>query len=184
MVNAVVLLGAPGSGKSTIATLIADQLGWHYLSTGDIARQIAEEQDLDFLERGDLAPEHMIRDRVSLILQLLQSHFGGFVIDGMPRIPEQVDFLADLVKPLYVRLFVDEDIILNRLRARGRDDDTEEVIAQRIKIYNENIEAIVNRITEHGQKLINISYGHIGPHIIASRIVDTIRLFGGRLFNA
>src|SRR5690606_23332971 len=117
---------------------------------GDIARQIAEEQDLDFLERGDLAPEHISRDRVSMILQ---SHSGGFVIDGMPRTPEQVDFLADFVKPLYVRLFVDEDIILDRLRARGGDDDTEEVIAQRIKIYNENIDAIVNRIAEHDQKL-------------------------------
>src|SRR5690606_1864986 len=129
MVNVVALLGAPGSGKSTIATLVANQLGWHYLSTGDIARQIAEEQDLDFLERGDLAPEDAIRDKVSSVLQ---SHSGGFVIDGMPRIPEQVDFLADLVKPLYVRLFVDEDIILNRLRMRGRDDDIEEVIVQRI----------------------------------------------------
>lgn len=177
MVDAVALLGAPGSGKSTIATLVANQLGWHYLSTGDIARQIAEEQDLDFLERGDLAPEDAIRDRVSLVLQ---SHSGGFVIDGMPRIPEQVDFLDGLVKPLYVRLFVDEDIILNRLRVRRRDDDTEGAIAQRIRIYNENIEAIVNRIAEHNQKLINISYGHISPHIVASHIVNTIKLLGGR----
>src|SRR5690606_16879138 len=107
MVNVVALLGAPGSGKSTIATLIANQLGWHYLSTGDIARQIAEEQNLDFLERGTLAPEHAIRDRVSLVLQ---SYSGGFVIDGMPRIPEQVDFLADLVRPVYVRLLVDDDV--------------------------------------------------------------------------
>jgi len=100
----ITLLGAPGSGKGTLAEKAEKDLGHLILSTGNLVREeIAKESDLgkkfkEFNDTGKLVPDEMIFDLVKG--WLLQHTADGKVIilDGFPRTATQAAMLADLLK--------------------------------------------------------------------------------------
>ena len=67
---------------------------------------------------------------------------GGFILDGFPRSVEQAEALEEMLAKRGVKLDavlelrVSEDELLDRLKGRGRADDTEEVIRNRMQVYN------------------------------------------------
>lgn len=88
--DAIVLLGAPGSGKGTLAEDIRDAVDYLHVSTGDILRKAIKEQNPlgqeanKYMERGELVPDELI---VKLVKALIDS--GGsdakYMFDGFPR---------------------------------------------------------------------------------------------------
>lgn len=128
----VAIMGRPGSGKSTIGRFVASLLGWRYLSTGDLARQIERDLDLDFLSAGGFAPEDEMRRRVKDFLQ----RYGNVVLDGMPRRKGQGPFLLSFVDRLViVHVDVSEEVAIARLKARRRSDDVDAIIQKRMRDY-------------------------------------------------
>jgi adenylate kinase family enzyme len=138
---AIVLMGKAGSGKSTIGKEVAAQLGWLYVSTGDLARQL---QDNEWQRFGAFAPEQEIRD---LFDEAVAGAGENVVIDGMPRKPEQVHFLESIFHNLdyYVVSITDKEA-RRRLCERGRADDTEIAIGNRLQTYKRTTERVLDII--------------------------------------
>lgn len=163
--TSLILIGPPGAGKGTQATLIAEKFAIPHISTGAIFRaNVSEGTDLgveakSYMDRGEYVPDSvtnaMVRDRLGQ-----DDTANGFLLDGYPRTLAQVDeldtILADLGKQLdaVVEITADVDEVTARLLARaakeGRADDTEEVIRRRMVVYAEQTEPIVAVYTDRG----------------------------------
>ncbi len=144
----VVLLGAPGSGKGTQAAKLADKLGIPHISTGQLFRDnIQNETSLGveakrYLDAGDLVPSELTN---ALVDQRIDEPDAaqGFILDGYPRSVEQAGALSRMLAArdtkidAVVEFRVRDDELLKRLLDRGRADDTEEVIKNRMKVYRD-----------------------------------------------
>ena len=148
----LIIFGAPGAGKGTQATRIAQDLGIPAISTGDIFRfNIKNETALGRQVKEILASGAYVPDEVTSAIvrdRLLQPDAqAGFLLDGYPRTQAQVADLDDMLAAegasldAVLELTVDTDEVVQRLLKRaeidGRADDTEDVIRHRMKVYDE-----------------------------------------------
>ena len=144
----IVLLGAPGAGKGTQAVKLAERLGIPQISTGDLFRHnISTGTELGveakkYLDAGDLVPATLTNALVDDRLDDADAA-GGFILDGYPRSVAQAEALAamlakrGLTLDAVLEFRVPEDELVARLKGRGRADDTEDVIRNRMKVYQE-----------------------------------------------
>jgi adenylate kinase len=162
----ILILGPQGSGKGTQAKRIAASHGIPHVATGDILRSaVADGSEVGWrvqpiLERGDLVPDDLM---VELIRARLADE-DGFVLDGFPRTVPQADaldvMLEEIGKPLDVVLLLDvsDDVSLERLLGRraeeGRADDAPEVIRNRLRLYHELTEPVVERYRAEGMLVV------------------------------
>ena len=142
----IVLLGPPGAGKGTQAIKLATDLGVPQISTGDLFRHnISSGTTLGleakkYLDAGDLVPASLTNALVDDRLNDADVA-GGFILDGFPRSVEQAEALHDMLERRNLKLDavlefrVPEDELVERLKGRGRADDTEDVIRNRMKVY-------------------------------------------------
>jgi adenylate kinase len=142
------LLGPPGAGKGTQAEKLAEKLGIPHISTGDLFRDnISKKTELGieakkYLDSGDLVPatltNRLVDDRLNA-----PDAADGFILDGFPRSVEQAEALKDMLAARNTKLDavlefrVSEKELLDRLKSRGRADDTEDVILNRMKVYRD-----------------------------------------------
>lgn len=144
----VVLLGPPGAGKGTQAVKLAEKLGVPQISTGDLFRSnITDGTKLGleakrYLDAGDLVPSELTNALVDKRLDEPDAA-DGFILDGYPRSVEQAEALTEMLAArdtkldAVLELRVCEEELLKRLADRGRADDTEEVIHNRMKVYRD-----------------------------------------------
>lgn len=136
----IIITGMPCSGKSTIAKRYSEQYGLRYISSGDIAREMAQ-NDITIhraLEKGLFAPEEMMRNIISNKINNCSIHDTPFIIDGFPRFADQDKFLIEQlcklnIVPIYVLINIEIDICLSRAKRRQRNDDV--VIEDRIDYF-------------------------------------------------
>ncbi|WP_018023318.1 adenylate kinase [Corynebacterium ulceribovis] len=142
----IVLVGPPGAGKGTQAAILSEKLGVPHISTGDLFRaNIGEGTPLgieakSYIDAGNLVPD-------DVTVRMVESRLAeddakpGFLLDGFPRTTAQADELARILADLGVELDavvqfdVSEDVVVERMLARGRADDNEEVIRNRMQVY-------------------------------------------------
>lgn len=157
----LVLVGPPGAGKGTQAEFISAHFAIPHISTGDIFRANLSAgtplglEAKGFMDKGDLVPDSlttaMVKDRLEQ-----GDVANGFLLDGFPRTSGQAEaldaILREINKPLEVVLEMqaDEDEIVARLLARGRSDDSEEVIRHRLKVYAEQTAPIISYYKNSG----------------------------------
>lgn len=140
----IVLMGMAGSGKSTVGKLVAEQLGWQYLSTGDIARECISGAWQEF---GLPAPENEMKMAFNTIMKLLSNDGSNVVLDGLPRKVEQIEYLKQWTDvPLYYTIQVDTGTAADRLIERGRTDDTKIAIMNRLASFKTNHKKIIEAI--------------------------------------
>jgi adenylate kinase len=144
----IVLLGPPGAGKGTQAQKLAEKLGIPHVSTGDLFRDnISRATELGieakkYLDSGDLVPATLTNRLVDDRLNDADAA-DGFILDGFPRSVEQAEALKDMLAARNTTLDavlefrVSEQELLDRLKSRGRADDTEDVILNRMKVYRD-----------------------------------------------
>lgn len=125
----LILLGAPGAGKGTVAKMLTELDGSVQISTGDILRGAVKagtelgKQAQDFMNRGDLVPDELI---MGIMEDRLQEDdcANGFLLDGFPRTIPQAEALKELLArigvtlDMAVSLDVPRDVILDRLTTR------------------------------------------------------------------
>jgi adenylate kinase len=125
----IVLLGAPGAGKGTIAKLLSDFDGSVQISTGDILRNAVKAKTKlgleaqGYMERGELVPDKLIMDIMEARLQEPDCA-KGYLLDGFPRTIPQAEELRKLLAKLNMKLDavinidVPREVILDRLTTR------------------------------------------------------------------
>lgn len=176
----LVLLGAPGAGKGTMAELLVQDYGFAHISTGDILRAAVKNgtelgmEAKKYMDAGELVPDSLV---ISLMKERLEEPDAqkGFILDGFPRTIPQAEALdeelAQLDRPIdaAVAINVSKEVVVNRLTSRRcckqcgkigsvadevcpecggemyqRDDDKEEVILNRLEVYQENTAPLID----------------------------------------
>ena len=159
------IVGPPGVGKGTQAARISEAFGIPTISTGDIFRSnIAEGTELGkqvkaIVDAGDYVPDSLTNALVEDRLRSADAAHG-FLLDGYPRTPDQVQHLDALLAAdghaldLVIRLLADREEIVRRLRKRaleqGRADDSEEAIRHRQEVYQRETEPVVAMYRDRG----------------------------------
>ena len=144
----VVLLGPPGAGKGTQAQKLAEKLGIPQISTGELFRSNIENgtklglEAKRYLDAGDLVPSELTNQLVDDRLNDADTA-DGFILDGYPRSLQQAKALHEMLErrgtdiDAVVEFRVTQDELLQRLKGRGRADDTDDVILNRMKVYRD-----------------------------------------------
>ncbi len=123
----LILLGAPGSGKGTLAQTMQQDKGFTHISTGNLFRRhIKNQTELGKLASGYIEQGQLVPDSVTdkLIMHELEQHPDNFILDGYPRNLEQASALDKMLKQLDISLTacvyldVDPDLIVKRLLNR------------------------------------------------------------------
>lgn len=162
----LIILGPPGAGKGTQAERLASERGIPHISTGDIFRSNIQNgtplglQVKDILDSGGYVPDE-VTDQIVADRLTEPDAEAGFLLDGYPRTMPQVLALDALLEergtPLdaVLQLQVDEDEVVGRLVKRaetsGRTDDTEEVIRERLDIYNRETAPLAEHYATQGR---------------------------------
>jgi adenylate kinase len=162
----LLILGRQGSGKGTQCVRLADHYDVPHISTGDILRAAVDagtefgRKAKEIMEAGDLVPD-------DIMLGIIRDRLGepdaarGFLLDGFPRTAAQAEGLDELLSSLgtsldlAVNLDVDTEIVVERMLARGRADDTEEAIRQRLNLYEQQTAPLLDRYRD-AQILVTI----------------------------
>ncbi len=178
----IVLLGAPGAGKGTVAKLLTEYDGSVQISTGDILRNAVKAETVlgkkaqGFMERGELVPDELIMDIMGARLQEPDCE-KGFILDGFPRTIPQAEALKILLKKLnlkldrVINLEVPKDVILDRLTTRRTcsNPDCQEIYnikskppaadgtclkcgSPAVQRADETVEAITKRLETYNEK--------------------------------
>jgi len=161
----IILLGPPGSGKTTQAQLLANRLGGCSIATGDIlGAAVQGDTDLgrkarEYMDRGSMVPDE-------IILSLVRERFAvpeavaGVVLDGFPRTVGQARevqrmFAAegDRIKAALL-LDVPEEELVRRLLAKASADESSdedpEAIQRRLAAYRSSNAPLVGYYRELG----------------------------------
>jgi len=160
--NNLIITGAPGSGKGTQATLLANRLGIPHISTGDIFREEMRLQTplgiaiTDSMNAGQYTSD-------TITNAVIEKRLGqpdvsnGFILDGYPRTVNQVEFLDSIQLRVDRVLDLDIDVedavqrLLLRAKESGRKDDAnEDVIRGRMNIYRETVLPVLDIYAERG----------------------------------
>lgn len=141
----LLLIGAPGAGKGTQATLLAGRFGIAHISSGDLLRQHVKDQTplgqtvQSYVSRGDLVPDEVVQ---AILLKPVLAATNGYVLDGFPRTVKQAKASYAIVQPLgaevqaAIHLSVPREELIRRLLARGRgSEDAQSVIEHRLDVY-------------------------------------------------
>lgn len=156
-----VLLGPPGSGKGTQAERLAEELGVPHVSTGQMLRDaVSEGSELGRRVEGTMRAGRLVDDATmaDVVRERLakEDAADGFLLDGYPRNRSQAETLDSILRAsgedldAVVLLEVPEQELVRRALARKRADDAEEVIRERLRVYREQTEPLIEHYGERG----------------------------------
>ncbi len=142
----LVFLGAPGAGKGTQAKILAEQWQITHISCGDILRRaIAEKTSLGiqaqvYVDVGELVPDILV---IAIIRELFERPDikQGWILDGFPRNLSQALALEELLQESgqpydwVINFEVSTKILIQRMLARDRLDDSPITIRRRLQVY-------------------------------------------------
>ncbi|MBQ6584060.1 MAG: adenylate kinase [Alistipes sp.] len=173
----VVLFGAPGCGKGTQSELLEKRFGLSHVSTGEIIRShIKSQTELglqmqDYISRGELAPDSVV---IGMIENYLAENKGikGTIFDGFPRTTAQAEAFDKLLEQhndsvdIMIYMDVPEEELVKRILLRGKesgraDDASEDVIRNRIAVYNQQTAVVADYYRTQGKYVAVPSLGTI-----------------------
>ena len=175
----IIMIGGPGSGKSTYSEIITRKLNIPHIYTGDMMRALAKtntpdgQKVKDLLSKGQFAPLDIVINAVKDRLKKPDAQ-KGYVFDGFPRNVEQAERMEDegIEYDYVINLVVSEDEIIKRLTARGREDDKPEIIKQRLRVYEKETRPLLDY---YKKEIINIKAEGGTPEEIAAKIIEKLK---------
>ena len=152
----ILFLGAPGSGKSTQGEILAEKRGMKWISSGEMFRNSTDPVVVEILRTAQLVPDEITNKMV--IEKLDELNRDNVILDGYPRTLKQAEFLTEnnVKIDAIIEVKVPFEEILTRIMSRGREQDTEEIIRERVEIYEKSRDEIVAYFKSIGTKFIEV----------------------------
>jgi adenylate kinase len=178
----IILLGVPGSGKSTQAELLVGRGKLRWLSMGELFRQKATPAQKEQMLQGRLINSD---EAVQLLSQELKE-LGDepqIILDGFPRYIDQADWLikqknsGNLAVTAVVYLFVDKEVVKERMLLRGRMDDSEDVINKRFEEFEQTSLPAIGVLEANSIPILRINADQ-APEKILEDIVEALAKVG------
>ena len=174
----IIMLGGPGSGKSTYTEYLIRHFQINHIYPGGMLRKEVENNTeigkrvKEILAKGQFVPNDIVLD---LIKKSVSESPNGYVLDGWPRYMQQVRDMeaSNIGVDFAVYLDVSREEVLKRLLARGRADDTEEIINNRIDVYKRETGPVVEYFRDK-QGFLEIKAQGDTPENIANNIIRRI----------
>ena len=183
----IVLLGPPGSGKGTQATMLVEQLGLPHISTGALLRNAANRgtelglQAKAITDKGELVPDDIMSDMIEERLSR-DDVAKGFILDGYPRNTAQARSLTVMLERLNmpadeaIHIDIDPETVIKRIAKRakeeGRTDDAVETVKNRMRVYAEQTAPVADYYEERG--LLTRVLGNGSKEEILQRILSVL----------
>ncbi len=162
----ILMVAAPGAGKGTQASRLAERYGVEHLASGDLLRhELALGSAIgraaaSYVERGDLVPDELVM-RLVLDRAVTAAGRGGYVLDGFPRTRQQAEEAyamtgqqEHLTLDAVVHLEVAHDELRRRMLARAsagdRIDDRHAVIDHRLDVYDRQTQPLLEYYRDRG----------------------------------
>ncbi|MBI4978292.1 MAG: adenylate kinase [Spirochaetes bacterium] len=180
----LILVGAPGGGKGTQAAKLKEQFKIAHISTGDMLRENVKAgtalgaEANGFMQSGALVPD-------ALIIKMIEARIkdadckNGFLLDGFPRSLPQAEALDKMLTAnklkldAVINLQVDEDELVKRLLSRGRADDNEKTIRNRLQVFKTQTEPVLGHYGS--QKRVKNIHGMGAIDEIYTRILEALK---------
>ena len=181
MKTRLLFLGPPGAGKGTQAGRLCESHAMKHLSTGDLLRgEVAAGTELGkeaeaVMNRGELVSDELV---LAIVESQMKALGGGWLLDGFPRTVPQAEalepLLLDLQQPIeaVVLLELDDAVLIERLLTRGRADDNEAVIRNRLEVYREKTAPLISFYRDKGLLIQVPAQGSVEE--ISDRIVKSL----------
>ena len=159
MKKKLLFIGPPGAGKGTQANLFCSKYGLDHLSTGDLLRDEVSSgsalglQASEIMNKGELVSDELV---LSIVEGRLDNIKKGWLLDGFPRNVNQANALKNLLEKInhpleaVISIQIADDVLIKRLLSRGREDDNEEVIVNRLKVYREQTSPLIDLYSKQG----------------------------------
>lgn len=172
----IVIMGPQGSGKSTQTELLAKKLKLPRIQTGQIYRDFIKQDSKtakkvkNLIEKGILVDD---KTTLKLLNDALSKTGKAFVLEGFPRTIKQVE-MSDLKIDRAVYIHISDAESKKRLFLRKRKDDTPEVIEERLRLYHQETEPVLDYYRKQG-KLVEIN-GEQSIEKVAEEIIEKLSL--------
>ena len=187
----IVLFGAPGCGKGTQSELLEKRFSLRHISTGQVIREhIAAKTELGLqmqtcIERGELAPDNLVIEMIANYIAT-NKEGKGVIFDGFPRTTAQAEAFDKLLTQhnqkvaVMINMEVPEEELVKRILLRGKDsgradDQSEEIIRNRIDIYNAQTAIVADFYRAQGKFESVPSLGTIEE--VAERIAKVVEKY-------
>jgi len=179
----LVIFGRQGAGKGTQCARLVSDLGISHISTGDMLRAaVAAETDLglkaaSIMRDGGLVGDDIMNGIVRERLDEDDANTAGFVLDGFPRTIHQAEALSVILGKRHlhaaVNLEVPLDEVTKRMKARAREDDTDDGIARRLELYEQETTPVLEWFSARDQ-LVTVD-GFDTEEIVWERLLKAVK---------
>ena len=186
-ISRLLMVGPPGSGKGTQAAFLSESLGVPAISTGEMLRlAVAAGSELGKRVEGIMQSGALVDDETmaAVVKQRLADADAkaGFLLDGYPRNLGQAETLAGILEELGVGLDavlvleVPEEELIRRALARKRDDDKVEVIRERLSVYQNKTEPLIDYY--RGQGILTSVDGFRPVDMVTTALLEALTEMG------
>lgn len=155
-----IIAGPPGAGKTTQCQLLEEKYDFIWISAGNLLRTQAHGKERETMLKGELVDDEFVDHLVDTELDKHADKQDRVLLDGFPRDFHEARWMVEehgaLIRA-YVLIEVSEPVIRERLHNRGRIDDTDEVITERIRVFHEETEGIVNYFADEGIPIVRVN---------------------------
>lgn len=176
MVKFIFISGPPGSGKSTQAKLISEELGFSYFDSGDMIRSHIKDGTIE--GEGEMGKGLLMPIKPVLVLakkelsKLIKPGGGGIIISGIPRSIDQafgiegeegiINWLSESYERyeiLFINLHIPEEESINRnmKRNEGRVDDKLDVLKTRLEVFKKETFPVYSELKQRGYRVVEIN---------------------------
>ncbi len=163
MTKVIFFIGRSGSGKGTQLKFLLEETGFELIETGKLLRERGKKEDLlgkkvaEYTTTGKLVPTPItFMAYMPTLMEFYEKSPRGVVFDGSPRKLYEAKMLEEVLEMFgwedfcFCYIDISEEEAYKRLRKRGRVDDRDEDIKERLTWFREEVEPVIEHYRKKG----------------------------------